>query len=128
LGPPDQFITDTGKQFTSKEFSQHAGTMGIKVKIVPIEAHNSIGIVEHYHSPVQYTYLVISTEIQDISKDITLQMAFKAINDTAGPDSLVPTLLVYSALSQMVEYDTPLPSIIQRSAALKKTMSEIQKL
>ncbi len=38
-------------------------------------------------------------------------MAFKAINNTVGPDSLVPMLLVYSALPRMVEYDAPLPTI-----------------
>ena len=102
--------------------------MGIKVKIVPVEAHNSVGIVERYHGPVRRAYLVISTEIQGISKDMALQMAFKAVNDTAGPDGLVPTLLVYGALPRMVEYDAPSPSVAQRSAALKKAMSEIQKL
>jgi hypothetical protein len=39
-------------------------------------------------------------------------MAFKAINDTTGPDSLVPTLLVYGALPRIVEYDAPSPTII----------------
>jgi hypothetical protein len=119
---------DSGKQFTSKEFAQYANTMGIKVKIVPVEAHNSIGIVECYHGPIRYAYLIIITEIQGIDKDMVLQMAFKAINDTAGPDGLVPTLLVYSTLSRMVEYDTPLPTIAQYSAALKKAITEIQKL
>ncbi len=52
-------------------------------------------------------------------------MAFKAINDMAGPDGLVPMLLVYGALPRMVEYDAPLPTIAQRSAALKKAMAEI---
>jgi hypothetical protein len=52
-------------------------------------------------------------------------MAFKAINNTIGPDGLVPTLLVYGALPQMVEYDTPLPTITQCSTALKKAISEI---
>jgi hypothetical protein len=102
--------------------------MEIKVKIIPVKTHNSIGIIEYYYSPVQCVYLIISIEIQDISKDITLQIAFKAINNTTGPDSLVLTLLVYSVLSQMIEYDTLLPSIIQHSATLKKTISEIQKL
>ena len=102
--------------------------MGIKVKIVPVKAHNSIGIVERYYGPIRYVYLVISTEIQDISKDIALQMAFKAVNNTTGPDSLVPTLLIYSILSRIVEYNIPLPSIIQYSVALKKAISEIQKL
>ena len=52
-------------------------------------------------------------------------MAFKAINDTTGPDRLVPTLLVYSTLSRMVEYNTLLPTVVQHSAALKKAIIEI---
>jgi hypothetical protein len=56
---------------------------------------------------------------------MTFQMAFKAVNDTARPDGLVLTLLVYGALSRMVEYDAPSPTIAQRSAALKKAMIEI---
>jgi hypothetical protein len=102
--------------------------MGIKVKIVPVKAHNSIGIVERYHGPIRRAYLIITTEIQGIDKDMALQMAFKAINDTAGPDGLVPTLLVYGALPRMVEYDAPSPTVTQRSAALRKAMAEIQKL
>jgi hypothetical protein len=65
------------------------------------------------------------TEIPGINKDIALQMAFKAINDTARPDGLVPTLLVYGALPRIVEYDALSPTIIQRSTALKKAISEI---
>ena len=52
-------------------------------------------------------------EIPDIDKDMALQMAFKAINDTAGPDRLVPTLLVFGAYPQMVESDVPSPSVTQ---------------
>ena len=59
---------------------------------------------------------------------MVLQMAFKAINDIVGPDGLVSTLLVYSALSRMVEYNTLLSTIVQYSVALKKAMTEIQKL
>jgi hypothetical protein len=73
-------------------------------------------------------FSIISTEVQDIGNDMALQMAFKAVNDTAGPDGLVPTLLVYGTLPRMVEYDAPSPTIAQRSAALKKAMMEIQKL
>ena len=128
MGPPDQLITNTGKQFTSKEFAQYIKTIDIKVKIIPVEAHNSIGIIEHYYSPIRHIYFIIMTEIQDINKDMTLQMAFKAINDTAGPDGLVPTLLVYGTLPRMVEYDTLSSTIVQHSAALKKAMTEIQRL
>ena len=37
-----------------------------------------------------------------------LQMAVKAVNDTAGLDGLVPTLLVYGAYLRMSNLD-PLP-------------------
>jgi hypothetical protein len=47
------------------------------------------------------------TEIPGIDKEMALQMTFKAINDIARPNGLVLTLLVYSALSQIVEYDAP---------------------
>ena len=39
-------------------------------------------------------------------------MAFKAINDTAGLEGLVPTLLVFGAYPQMVELDILLPLVI----------------
>ena len=99
--------------------------MGIKVKIIPIKAHNSIGIVERYHGPIRRAYSIIITEIDGISKEMALQMAFKAINDSIGPNGIVPTLLVYDALPRMTEFDAPSPTIAQRSTALKKAMTEI---
>ena len=39
-------------------------------------------------------------------------MAFKAINDIASPEGLVPTLLVFGAYPQIVELDTLLPLVI----------------
>ena len=128
LGPPDIVTHDAGKNFVSKEFKQYARTMGIDTKGVPVEAHNSIGMVERYHGPIRRAYQIITVEIPDIDKDMALQMAFKAINDTAGPDGLVPTLLVFGAYPRMVELDSPSPSVTQRSNAIKKAMAEIQKL
>ena len=55
-------------------------------------------------------------------------MAFKAINNTASLEGLVPILLVFRAYPQIVESDAPLPSVIQRAAAIKKAIVEIQKL
>jgi hypothetical protein len=55
-------------------------------------------------------------------------MAVKAINNTAGPDRLVPTLLVYGAYPRMTNLDPPAPSIIDQATIIQKTMSEIAKL
>jgi hypothetical protein len=59
---------------------------------------------------------------------MALQMAFKAIDDTACSNGLVPTLVVFGAYPRMVESDAPAPSVAQRAAAIKKAMSEVQKL
>jgi hypothetical protein len=55
-------------------------------------------------------------------------MAVKAVNNTAGPDGLVLTLLVYRAYPRMTNLDPPAPSIIDRATIIRKAMSEIAKL
>jgi len=40
-------------------------------------------------------------------------MAFKAINDSVGPNGLIPTLLVFGAYLYMVESDVPNPTVIK---------------
>ena len=55
-------------------------------------------------------------------------MAVKAINNTAGPNRLVPTLLVYRAYLRISKLDPPTPSVMDRAAAIRKAMAEIVKL
>ena len=45
-------------------------------------------------------------------------MAVKAINNTTGPDGLVPTLLVYGAYLRISKLDPPALSIIDRVAII----------
>ena len=47
--------------------------------------------------PLHYIYKIISSELKGASEELTLQIAVKAINDSAGLDRLVPTLLVFGA-------------------------------
>jgi hypothetical protein len=102
--------------------------MGIRTKTVLVEAHNSIGMVEQYHSPLRRVYQIIVVELPGIDRDAALQMAFKALNDTMGPNRLVPTLLVFGAYPRMTELDAPSPTVTQRANALKKAIAEIRKL
>jgi len=55
-------------------------------------------------------------------------MAVKAINDTAGLDGLVPTLLVYRAYLRISSLNPPAPSITEQAAVIRKVMAEIVKL
>jgi hypothetical protein len=45
-------------------------------------------------------------------------MAVKAVNDSAGPDGLVPTLLVFGAYPRMTDDSPPSPSLIKNGMAV----------
>ena len=49
--------------------------------------------------PLHYIYKIISLKLKGISKELTLQIAIKAINNSAGLDGLVPILLVFGTYS-----------------------------
>jgi hypothetical protein len=55
-------------------------------------------------------------------------MAFKAINDSIGPNSLIPTLLVFGAYLYIVESDIFNPTVVKQAVALKKAIEEVKKL
>jgi hypothetical protein len=48
---------------------------------------------------------------KNIQKELALQMAIKAINNTASLDGLVPTLLVYRAYLRISNLDPLAPFI-----------------
>jgi len=134
IGPPDLINHDAGTNFTASEFQQYANSLDITTKEVPVEAAHSMGIVERYHKPLRRAYTVIMDEFKENNKNtiwdrtLVLQMAVKAVNDTAGPDGITPTLLVFGAYPRMSALDPPAPSIAQRATAIKKAMAEITKL
>ena len=77
--------------------------MGIIVKNAPVKANHSIGMVERYYGPLRRIYSIITNEILGIKPELALQMSFKAINNSVGPNRLVPTLLVFGAYPRMTE-------------------------
>ena len=46
--------------------------MGIKVKIIPVKAYNSVGIVKRYYILIRRTYTIITEEVKDIIKEMAL--------------------------------------------------------
>ena len=46
--------------------------MAIKVKEVPIKVYNSIRKVERYYTLLRHVYKIISLELEDTSKELTL--------------------------------------------------------
>jgi hypothetical protein len=70
-----------------------------------------VRIVKRYYKLICRAYTIITTKIPNISKDIALQITFKAINDIIKPDNLILTLLIYSAYLQITKYN-PLSPLV----------------
>ena len=85
-----------------------------------MEAYNSISKVERYYTLLRQVYKIIRTELKEegINNEVYLQIAIKAINDTAGPNGLVPTLLVFRAYPRMTLANPLALLIIKRSKAI----------
>src|SRR6266480_7298124 len=97
--------------------------MTIEIKKVPVKAHNSVVKVERYHAPLRRAYEIIRDEVRDrVNSDSILQMAVKAVNNTAGLNGLIPTLLVFGVYPRMTEELAPSSSIIQRVKVIHKAI------
>ena len=47
--------------------------------------------------PLHHIYKIISLKLKGVSKELTLQIAVKAVNNSASLDRLIPILLVFGA-------------------------------
>jgi hypothetical protein len=104
---------DTGKNFISAEFKANTCIMVIEVEEVLVKAHNLIRKLERYHVPLRQAFNMIKGDLQgqEASNESILQMAIKAVNNIAGPDGLMPTLLVFGTYPRLMETLPPLPPI-----------------
>jgi hypothetical protein len=55
-------------------------------------------------------------------------MAVKAINDSAGPDGIVPTLLVFGAYPRLTKIDLPSPLVTKRAEAICAASKKVRRL
>ena len=93
-----------------------------------MKAPNAIGKIERYHGLIRRPFYCIRDGLPpDVSKEIILQMVVKAVNDTARPNGLVPTLLVFGTCPRISKNSPPTPTIQQRGDAIRKAMAELRK-
>jgi hypothetical protein len=102
--------------------------MGIQYHQMSIKAHSAIGKIERYHAPLRRAYNIISAELgASVDRDVILQIAIKAINNTISPDRIVSTVLVFGAYPRMT-IDSPLSALTTRRAkAIRKAMINLRR-
>lgn len=128
LGPPDIITHDAAKVFLSDEFCTNSSLLNIKLKPVPVEAANTMSFVERYHDPIRRCYRIVKSECSTLDEISALQMSVKAVNDSIGPDGLIPTLLVYGAIPRLgLPTDKPSPDMHSRALALRKATESMSR-
>jgi hypothetical protein len=58
---------------------------------------------------------------------VKLQIAVKAVNDSVGPDSIIPILLVFGAYLRITNNSLLSPTTIKRTKTIRKTSNEVRK-
>jgi hypothetical protein len=84
-------------------------------------------MIERYHDSLRRVYVIIIAKISDIDSNSTLQMTFKALNDSIELNELISTLLVFEAYFRMIEMNVLSSTITQRFIAMRKAMNEVRK-
>jgi len=72
-------------------------------------------------------YKILQDKLQDkkLDKEMILQIAIKAINDTIRPDKLMLTLLVFGLYLKITDQDPPAPTITRRAKAICIVIKEV---
>jgi hypothetical protein len=101
--------------------------MLIKVKEVFVKAYNIVGLVERYHALLRRAYEIIKKKLKNkhINKKIILQITVKAVNDSARPNKIVLTLLVFGLYLRITEIDLSSLIIAKRAEAICAVTKEI---
>jgi|SRR6266536_1525181 len=94
---------------------------------MPVKAYNSVDKVEQYHTPVRRVYKLFLKSFPEISKEERLALLVKCVNDTVGPDGLVPTLLVFGVYLRILSSKGLLASTSERAKAIEKGIEEVRK-
>lgn len=98
--------------------------VGTELQLSGVESHHLLGLGERYHAPLRQVYLKIRHEHPEVDKITALRLSVKALNDTMGPEGLVPSLLVFGVLPRFPSVNTELPDQIARMEALGKARAE----
>jgi hypothetical protein len=84
--------------------------------------------VERYYAPLHQAFEIITKELPRVLKQFVLQMAIKAVNNTAGPDGLILTLLVFGTYPQITITNTPSLIVTKHGKAITKAIKQITEL
>ena len=95
-----------------------------------IEQHKFLGIGERYHDPLRKTFLKIREDHPSLQRDVLLAISTKAINDTLGPEGIVPSALMFGefpSIRAFIGPKFPRATLAEREIAAQKARKLMSK-
>lgn len=126
-GHPDAMHTDQGPQLTSAKWRALLQAVGTKHIESGIESHNALGSGERYHAFLRQIYRRVRADHPTLAAEHALSLAVSAMNNTAGPAGLVPTLLVFGIVPRTAISPVDLPAQKVRLEAMRTARDEMRR-
>lgn len=127
-GIPHRILVDQGSAF-GEPFANLCRVGGVEVQRTGIEAHSSLNLGERYHEPLRTIYRKLMASHPRAEKHLTLAMCVKAMNDTLGPNGVVPSALVFGEHPQVFtrsETTPPRATLDERSKLAFEARQEME--
>ncbi len=109
---------DQGSAFSTVRWTGREDAVGSIVQNSGVESHNSIGFGMRYHAPLRRIFNRNKHENTKIYSKIVLCIAVEAMNDTMGPNGLVPSYLLFGCVPRFPSVDSKLPDQHSRMGTL----------
>lgn len=109
-------------------FRKIAQENGIVLQFSGFESHNSLSTGDRYHGPLRRVLSVLRRAHSSLNPESVLHLAVNGLNNTVGPDGLVPILLVFGVLLSLRINRSDLPSQGVCMAALRTSRDKMAPL
>eukprot|EP00171_Calliarthron_tuberculosum_P000524 IDg524t1 len=117
--------TDQGTQFVSDTWKSLLHSAGIKHHVSGIQSHNALGVGERYHAYLRRIFEKVRSEHPRMDQHDVLSISVHAMNTTAGPNGLIPTLLVFGCLPQLPSGFSDVPEQRERMKTMIQARNEM---
>lgn len=94
-------MTGQGSEFTSAVFTDFCLEHWIRLRHIGTEQHDSLGAGESYYVPLRRVITKVRTEFPVVPLHVASQCSVCAMNNTAGPNGLVPFLLLFGSVPRL---------------------------
>lgn len=112
LGPLD-IVADAASALTPNSFRANAAFLQKDTKTAPQVEEATTRTVERYHEKMHCAYRIIYENSPFLNRQFTHQAAVKSVNNSVGPDDLIPALPEQSAMPRLdLSTDHPAPHYV----------------